>query len=158
MKTMACRFSCRSRQRQHGAVILEFTLALVLFLTFLLGVIDVSRMLFTWNAAAEATRVGARYAVVCDDTSQGALVLARMRQWLPQIGAVDVAWTPAACTPANCTGVTVSIRQLDYQWISPIAGQAARFAPWAMPRFARFLPREVMRQDPHSAALCASAP
>lgn len=158
------RVPCRpfSIRQQSGAVALEFALALVLFLTFLLGMLDFSRMLFTWNAAAEATRAGARYAVVCDDTTQAAQVLARMQQWLPQIGAVDVTWTPAPltsapCTAATCAGVTVSITQLDYQWLSPIAGVGQRLMPWAMPRFSTFLPREVMRQDPHSSTICAAA-
>jgi hypothetical protein len=111
-------------------------------------------MLFTWSAAQEATRAGARYAVVCDDTTSQAQVLSRMQALLPQISTIDVAWTPASCTPATCQGVTVSVTGLNYQWISPIAGLAAR-APIAMPTFSTFLPREVMRQDPNSAAICS---
>ena len=139
---------------QKGATTVEFAFALVVFLTFLLGITDFSRMLFTWSAAQEATRAGARYAVVCDNTSNQAQVLARMQALLPQINTINVAWTPAGCTPATCQGVTVSVTGLNYQWISPIAGLAAR-APIAMPTFATFLPREVMRQDPNSAAICS---
>ena len=32
----------------------------------------VTRLLYTWQAAAEAARVGARYAAVCDDTTRSA--------------------------------------------------------------------------------------
>lgn len=138
---------------RSGSATVEFALGLLIFLTFLLGITDFSRMLFTWSAANEATRAGARYAVVCDDTTQQAQVLAKMQALLPQISSINVAWSPAGCTSASCQGVTVTITNLNYQWISPIAGLAAR-APIPMPTFSTFLPREMMRQDSHSAAIC----
>jgi len=141
-------------RRQIGATTVEFALALLLFFTFLLGIMDFARMLFTWSAAQEATRAGARYAAVCDDTAQQAQVLARMQALLPQINTIGVAWSPAGCTASTCEGVTVTITGLNYQWISPIAGLAAH-APISMPTFSTFLPREVMRQDPNSAAICS---
>lgn len=142
------------KRGQAGATTVEFALALIIFLTFLLGITDFSRMLFTWNAANEATRAGARFAVVCDNTTNQTQVLAKMRGMLPQINTINVAWVPANCTPATCQGVTVSITGLNYQWISPIAGLAA-LAPIPMPGFSTFLPRESMRQDPQSAAICS---
>jgi Flp pilus assembly protein TadG len=143
-------------QRQAGATIIEFSLVLIVFLTFFLGILDLSRMLFSWGAANEATRAGARYAVVCDDTTRSAAVLARMQALLPQIQSIQVTWSPANCTPANCTGVAVRVTSLNYQWISPIGGALA-MSPIPMPAFSTYLPREVMRQDPnnHSDALCA---
>ncbi|WP_334189099.1 TadE/TadG family type IV pilus assembly protein [Noviherbaspirillum sp.] len=138
---------------QSGAQTVEFALALLVFLTFLLGITDFARMLFTWNAANEATRAGARFAVVCDNTGNQADVLAKMQALLPQINTISLAWEPAGCTPATCEGVTVTITGLNYQWISPIAGLASR-APIPMPTFSTFLPREIMRQDPNSNAIC----
>ena len=143
------------KSRQSGATVIEFALVMLIFLTFLLAITDFSRMLFTWNAAGEATRAGARYAVVCDDTSNQALVLARMQKILPQISNINLAWTPSGCTHANCEGVTVTIVGLNYQWISPIAGLTA-LSPIPMPTFKTFLPREIMRQDPNSTAICAA--
>ena len=137
------------RNFQTGATIIEFALSLVIFLMFLLGILDFSRMLYTWNAANEATRFGARYATVCDDKAEEAAVLSRMQRVLPQIKDIDVAWEPVGCTITDCTGVTVAIENLDYQWISPVAGVAA-MAPIPMPSFSTYLPREIMRQDPHS--------
>lgn len=141
------------RNRTTGATTVEFALGLLIFLMLVLGIVDFSRMLFTWNAANEATRAGARYAVVCDDTTQQALVLARMKALLPQVNTVAVTWAPSGCTAATCQGVTVSITGLDYQWISPIAGAVAPLIP--MPGFSTYLPREVMRKDPNSAAICS---
>ena len=67
------------KSRQSGATAVEFALVLLIFLTFLLAITDFSRMLYTWNAASEATRAGARYAVVCDNTGNKAQVLAKMQ-------------------------------------------------------------------------------
>lgn len=140
--------------KQLGATTVEFALVLLVFLTFLLGIMDFSRMLFTWNAANEATRAGARYAVVCDNTTNSTQVLAKMQMLLPQIQAINLDWSPSGCTAATCEGVTLSITSLNYQWISPIAGLA--FLPAIkMPSFSTFVPREIMRQDPNSNAICS---
>ena len=137
---------------QSGATTVEFALVLILFLMFMLAIVDFGRMLYTWNAATEATRAGARYAVVCDATSNQDAVLARMQALMPQIADIGVEWTPAGCTTANCVGVTVTIENLDFNWISPILGASGIDVP--MPPFSTFLTREVMRMDPASEAIC----
>ncbi len=152
---MSARRPAVSQRAQVGATAVEFAVVLTLFLTFFLAILDASRMLYTWNAASEAARAGARFAVVCDDGTRAELVRARVQTLLPQAGTVSVQWQPTACDPTRCTGVTVALKNLDYQWISPIAGLAA-LAPIRMPEFSSYLPRERMRQDTHSAALCAS--
>jgi Flp pilus assembly protein TadG len=142
------------RHAQRGSTIVEFALVLLIFLMFLLGIVDFSRMLFTWNAATEATRAGARYAVVCDDSANQAAVLSRMQQLLPQITSASVSWAPAGCTAASCESVTVAITGLNHNWISPIPGVIARTIPSAP--FSTTLIREIMRQDPNgnSPAIC----
>jgi hypothetical protein len=143
------------RSRQLGATAVEFALVFLIFLTFLLAITDFSRMLFTWNAATEATRAGARYAAICDDKANKAAVLAKMQAMLPQISDIDLDWIPASCTPSTCEGVTVTIIGLNYKWISPIAGVAG-LAPKLIPQptFRTFLTREIMRQDPNSPTIC----
>lgn len=47
----------------------EFALVLPLLLIFLLGILDVGRLMWTWNEAEKATQVGVRYAVVTDMAS-----------------------------------------------------------------------------------------
>jgi hypothetical protein len=141
--------------RLRGATTIEFALGLLVFLTFILGITDFGRMLYTWNAASEAARSGARYAVVCDNTTNQAEVLARMQQLLPQISSISTTWIPSGCGPSTCEGVTVAITGLDFQWISPIAGVSS-VLPIPMPTFSTFLTREVMRGDPNSATICSS--
>ncbi|MDP3822973.1 MAG: TadE/TadG family type IV pilus assembly protein [Burkholderiales bacterium] len=142
--------------RQSGATMIEFALVLIIFLTFVLGITDFSRMLYTWNAATEATRSAARYAVVCDDKSNKAQVLARMQKLLPQISDINLVWEDkdgnTNCDITKCVGVTVTIVGLNYQWISPIAGAATALSPIPMPTFSTYLTREIMGQDPNSYA------
>lgn len=134
------------KSKQSGSTVVEFALVLIVFLMFFLGITDFARMLFTWGAANEASRNGARFAAICDDTGNKAKVLARMRGILPQIGDINLAWIPAGCTAATCEGVTVTITSLNYQWISPIAGRGL-MAAIPMPTFSTYLPREIMKQD-----------
>lgn len=138
--------------RQAGATIVEFSLVLLIFMTFLLGLLDFSRLLYTWNAANEATREGARYAVVCADPSSKTHIVARMQGLMPQITSanVNVAWSPAGCDSTSCQGVTVSLSGLNFQWIMPIAGALAK-PVIALPGFSTYLPRELMS---YNASIC----
>lgn len=148
-----------AHRQQQGATIIEFALVLMVFLTFFFGILDFARMLWTWNAANEATRWGARVAVVCpQDTAK---VLDRMQQFLPQLTAANVVvdWYNAAgnldntCTPATCGAVNIRIRDLNYQWITPVGFGLPNAI--AMPSFSTYLPREAMGTDPNSASVCS---
>ena len=146
-------------KNQCGATVVEFALVLILFLTFLLGILDFARMLWTWNAANEATRWGARISVVCDKGATA--VLMNMKKFLPQLAAANVKidWYDATgnisttCDHTNCSGVNVRIINLNYQWISPIGFGSQAAIP--MPGFSTYLPREIMGQDPNSASVCS---
>jgi Flp pilus assembly protein TadG len=140
------------KHAQLGATTVEMALVLLVFFMFLLGVTDISRMLFTWNAATEATRLGARYAVVCADNGTQSQVLQKMQTMVPEIGAISMVWTPASCDASTCVGVTVTITSLNYRWISPIVG--AVIPVRVLPPFSTYLPREMMRQDPNNALIC----
>jgi hypothetical protein len=142
---------------QSGATVVEFSLVLILLLTFLLGLLDFARMLWTWNAANEATRWGARVSVVCDIGATG--VLRKMKAFLPQLTAenLQIDWYDddgnTTCDHTSCAGVKVQITGLDYQWISPIGNSASRAI--RMPSFSTYLPREIMGQDPDSDEICS---
>ena len=144
---------------QKGATLVEFSFVLIFFLTFFLGLLDFARMLWTWNAATEATRWGARISVVCDRNA--AAVLANMKKMVPQLTATNLTidWYDSAgnisttCDFSNCAGVNVRITGLNYQWLSPI-GFATRGAI-PMPGFSTYLPREIMGQDPNSNVVCS---
>lgn len=54
-----------SRRSQQGTALVEFAIVGALALTLLFGVLEIARAVFVANALAEATRRGARMAVVC---------------------------------------------------------------------------------------------
>jgi Flp pilus assembly protein TadG len=146
-------------KKQDGATIVEFSLVLMIFLMVFLGILDFARMLWTWNAANEATRWGARVSVVCNQGA--AAVLTSMRRFVPQMTAsnLQIDWydgagnVSATCDFTNCAGVNVRITGLDYQWLSPLGFASQAAIP--MPAFSTYLPREIMGQDPNSNSVCS---
>jgi|APLak6261659701_1056019.scaffolds.fasta_scaffold19590_1 Flp pilus assembly protein TadG len=53
------------KKKQQGAETLEFIVVFPLFMLLLMTVFDFSYTLYVWNALSEATRRGARMAIVC---------------------------------------------------------------------------------------------
>lgn len=51
---------------ERGATAAEFAMVLPLLLLFLLGILDVGRLMWEYNRAEKATQMGARYAVVTE--------------------------------------------------------------------------------------------
>lgn len=100
--------SLRGSQRGSGA--LEIALGMLMLATLLVALIDVSRWLHAWNAAGEATRLGARLASICErsDDAQRA-IRQQMRVWLPDLTAerestvirIDYE-SPAGAPSASC--------------------------------------------------------
>ena len=58
-------FSSLLRDRRASSAA-EFALVLPLLIIFFFGIIDVGRLMFTWNRAEKATQMGVRHAVVTD--------------------------------------------------------------------------------------------
>ena len=105
---------------------LEFAIVAVLFFSLLLGIMDFGRILFTWNAAAEATRLGARIAVVCDKLTPNQ-VRDRMKKILPQLTDANIVinyYNPPGtvnntCTKDTCKAVEVSLTGVTFDPVSP---------------------------------------
>jgi Flp pilus assembly protein TadG len=129
--------ACLSRQRGVAAV--EFALIASLLFTLLLGIMEMSRVLFYWNTATEATRLGARLAVVCNQDA-GA-IKSKMQAMLNVLepGNISVNYQPSSCDVNTCRSVTVSITGLTVSTMIP-------FVPLNidMPPFSTTLPRESM--------------
>lgn len=53
-----------NRQDERGTTVAEFAMVALLFFTLIFGIIEFGRLLYTHNALADATRRGARYAVL----------------------------------------------------------------------------------------------
>jgi len=111
---------------EQGLAAVEFALVAALLFTLMFGVIEMGRLLWTWNAAVEATRHGARLAAVCDPNDSR--IKAAMVQRLPALstGNIVIAYLnpPAAdntCTPADCKAVRVSLTGVTHQALIPLA-------------------------------------
>lgn len=136
----ALRHSAPARQR--GAAVVEFALVAMIFFVLLLGIFEFGRVMFTWNSAVEATRRGARLAVVCDLSD--AQIKAQMRSIVGVIadGDIDITYLPGGCDANSCESVTVSIlpgaQTADaYQYVIPFLNSA-----WKIPGFSTTLTRE----------------
>lgn len=129
---------------ERGVAAVEFALVSLVFFTMLFGAMEMGRLMFYWNTAAEVTRLGARMAVVCDpDAVSRDVIRSRMRALLPIIPDADivVAYSPAGCTVESCQLATVSIAAT-----TPVQTYIP-FAPLSvlMPTFATTLSRESMQ-------------
>lgn len=143
------------KTRQNGATLVEFATVLVLFLTFALGIMDFARLLYVWNGATEATRAGARYAVVCvDPNGSSGKLLAHMQEMLPQVSGYTLTWDPSGCSAATCQGVSVTITDLSFKWLAPVPNSIKPTMVIPASAFTTYLPREILRQDPNSATIC----
>ena len=137
---MTTRIGC-SRQRvpRHaGAAIIEFALIALVFFAVLIGILEFGRMLFYWNSVTEATRLGARIAVVCDIGE--ANIKTRMQQISPYLpaGSINVAYAPSGCGPTNCESVTVSVAPgVSFDLMVPLVPLSV-----SLPGFSTTLPRE----------------
>jgi Flp pilus assembly protein TadG len=129
------------RAPARGAAAVEFALVSLFFFTMLIGAMEMARLLYYWNSAAEVTRLGARLAVVCD--LNDADIKARMRGLLPLLtdATITVAYAPGGCDVNTCQSATVSISAT-----TPIETYIP-FVPLSvlMPAFTTSLPRESMQ-------------
>ena len=136
--------------KQMGVAAVEFALIASFFFAVLFGIIEMGRVLYYLNAATEATRLGARVAVVCDMNDSA--IITRMQGMLPLLtdANVNVAYLPDPCTQANCQTVTVSITGLTINTFIP-------YLPFSvsLPSFSSTLPRESLSSTAYgSSALC----
>jgi Flp pilus assembly protein TadG len=125
-------------------VLVEFALSIVVYITLLLGAIDLARWLFAIVSIGEATREAARVAVVCDlnDTAIQQHMTAGLVSAVG--GTVTVSYIPSGCvahasagTPV-CTGLTVTTanyRVPRVSWFMPTMN---------LPAATTYLPRESM--------------
>lgn len=125
--------------QQRGVAAVEFAMIAALLFTMLFGVIELSRVLFAMNTAVEATRLGARLAVVCDKNDP--VIQNKMIGMLGYLTPdnINVAYFPGGCDVSNCRSVTVSINGLTVNTFIPLVPFTL-----TMPPFSTTLPRESM--------------
>lgn len=111
---------------QQGVETVEFAFAFTILIVLLLGIFEFGRLLFTWNSAVEATRRGARLAIVCN--KDVIAIKNQVQAILPNVAAADISitYSPSGCTgAADCQSVSVEI--------SPNAPAFQYFIPFLAP-------------------------
>ena len=131
--------SIGNRKSQQGVAAVEFALVAVILFTLLFGVMEMGRILFMMNTTTEATRLGARLAVVCDQNASA--IKSRMVGLAGFLtpGNINVAYLPGGCTVDTCRYVNVSVTGITVQSIVPLIP-----VNFPMPPFSTTLPRESM--------------
>jgi len=131
-------------KHQAGATAVEFAIVSLVFFTLLIGIMEMGRLLWTWNAAVEATRLGARLAVVCS-MNDGAIA-SRMRDMLPTLAVANIdidylnpPFADNSCTIENCKAVRVSLTGYTHVAVIPLVPLSL-----PIPQFQTTLPREGM--------------
>lgn len=105
----------RRRGKAQGSVAVEFAIVITMFLSMVLGAMDLARWLYTIDAASEAARAGARVAVVCNLNSSAINAHIAVGLAMASGGTTTISYQPTGCfaqqaqgNPA-CTGATVSL-------------------------------------------------
>ncbi|MCA7937148.1 TadE/TadG family type IV pilus assembly protein [Burkholderia cepacia] len=130
-------FPLSRRRAQRGSALVEFGLIASILVMLLIGIFEFGRVLFYWNTASEAVRLGARTAVVCDVNAAG--VAKRVTALLPLLSNANVSvnYSPASCDVNSCSFVTVSITNVTVKTMIPFVNVTVK-----MPPFTTTLPRE----------------
>ena len=145
---------------QKGMVMVEFSIIGLLFFVLMFSVFEISRLLFVWNAVADAARLGARAASVCIINSEDIANITRSNPdntgnaFLPndigadniQVRYLDENGGPVANPNPNDMAnfmqiryVEVSVINYTHNLLIPVLG-----GPITLPPFTTTRPREAL--------------
>lgn len=124
------RHSKSLRTGERGSTLVEFSIAVTVFVTAMFGVLEFGRALWVHNALTDAARRGARYAVLhsVDDSAQVKNVVVYgdpaggTDPIIPDLSTsnVDVSYSQMA---VNAGTATVKISNYEFQFVVPIVGK-----------------------------------
>ena len=141
-----------TRNRQHGLATVEFALVAVVLFMMIFGVIEVGRAFFVASVLDEATRRGARMAVVCPINDPAIAQAAAFDNLLiPGLDASDIVveyLDDSNAVVAN-PGVAAEFITIRFVRVRVVGFQHQMFIPlvtalsqFTMPEYATVLPRE----------------
>ncbi len=127
---------------QRGLVSVEFTLITALFLFVIFAIIGIARTMYVYNATVNATRLGARLAVVCSPAA-ATNIKAKMVARVPDLTAanINIIYNPSGCSVNTCASVTASVSNFTVSIATPASFPLGNFT---IPGFSTTLVRESM--------------
>jgi Flp pilus assembly protein TadG len=119
----------RFNSDEQGTTLVEFSIAALVFLTVVFGVIEFGRALWVHNALSDAARRGARYAVVhsVDDVAKVKNMVVfgsengGAQPTIPNL-TVDNVTVDYSSMAVNTGTVTVSITGYEFEFVIPVVG------------------------------------
>lgn len=110
------------RRRQEGQSLVEMALVLPILLLILMGIFDMGRAIFAFNAVSNAAREAARLAIV-DQKTSGVVDEGKRSAIGLDPTTVAVTFTLPDCPGPVLIGCTAQVK-VDYPWqaITPIIG------------------------------------
>ncbi len=125
------------RERSAGQALVEFSLAITVFLVLLMAVFDLGRGIYAYNGVAQAAREIARATSVhpgsttLGDSAETAGVVATQKGLIPGLGDptfgcvdIDGSVVSGACLPGNWVRVAISAR---YAPVTPLLSLVGAF-------------------------------
>jgi Flp pilus assembly protein TadG len=125
----------RRHPDQHGQALVEFSLAIIVFLVLMMGVFDFGRAIYQYNGVAQAAREIARvtaahagpdFTTAAGRSAETKAVIATQKGLIPNLGdpkiaCVDIAGTVIAttCQPGDWIRVEIAA---TYDPITPLLG------------------------------------
>ena len=110
------------RVREAGQSLVEFALVVPIFLILVFGVVDGVRAVFAYNTIANASREGARYAMVHGASSSSAVgpgntsaLTTYVQHYTGGLGSSSVTITPTWPGGSNTAGSKVKV-DVQYHW------------------------------------------
>lgn len=142
---------------QQGAATVEFALISIWLVTLVIGMIEVGRVMMTWTAAAESTRLGARRAAVCNvtDAAERDKLQTAMKAVLPLADTSGITATITA-SPSGCDNATTACLSVT----AALSGTITTIVPFvtfnpSLPSFSTTISRESMSST-NNGAVCKS--
>lgn len=107
-----------NKHKQKGAETVEFAMIALLFFAILFAIIEFSRAMFVWNALTEATRRGARMAVICPVGSD-----------VPKQVAIFGDKNSSVATSPVIVGLEPGMVTVSYFYVDPAGAKTATLNP-----------------------------
>lgn len=133
---------------QLGLVTVEFALIATAFLLVLFSIIGFANLLYIYNATVNATRLGARLAVVCD-ISAASTIKTKMAAQVSELttSSINLTYNPSGCSASTCQSVTVSVSNFTVAIAGPSSFSLGNIT---IPGFSTTLVRESMNSANNS--------